>query len=274
MDLQRAEGCGRIVLNGFEKKTRLVELFQRFPIRVLFPRTNSGAIEEAVLVNTAGGIAGRDKLQFEVIALPNASVAVTSQAAEKVYRALREPAQVVTKLKVCEAAKLAWLPQETIVFNRARLVREMEIELSAGAELLALEWIVLGRAARGEQMAGGHIQDSWRVKKDGRLLWADSFRASDEAIPHLYKKALLSSCRALATLVYFGPDIGTRMDLLRDMAASLECHSGTTSVGGLIVARFAAEISTDLRLALRGFLQRLSPVLGDGPFGVPKMWRC
>jgi len=274
MDLQRAEGCSRIVLSGFEKETRLVELFQRSPIRVLFPRTDSGAIQEAVLVNTAGGIAGGDKLQFEVTALANASFAVTSQAAEKVYRALREPAHVVTKLKACEAAKLAWLPQETIIFNRARLVREIEIDLSSGAELLALEWLVLGRAAHGEQMAAGHIQDSWRVKKDGRLLWADTFRASDDTIPHMRKKALLSSCRALATLIYFGPDIGTRMDLLRDTAASLECHCGTTSVGGLIVARFAAEISSDLRLALRSFLQGFSRVLGGSPFGVPKMWWC
>jgi urease accessory protein len=158
MDLQRAEGCCRIVFSGFEKQTRLVELFQRSPIRVLFPRTDGGAIEEAVLVNTAGGIAGGDKFQFEVIALADASVAVTSQAAEKVYRALREPARVVTKLKACEAAKLAWLPQETIIFNRARLVREMEIELSSGAELLALESLVLGRAAHGEPNSAGHIQ--------------------------------------------------------------------------------------------------------------------
>jgi len=273
-DLQRADGCGRIVLSGFEKKTRLIELFQRSPIRVLFPRTESGAIEEAVLVNTAGGIAGGDRLQFEIVAQTNASIAVTSQAAEKVYRALRQPAQVVTKLKASEAAKLAWLPQETIIFNRARLVREMEIELSTGAELLALEWLVLGRAAHGEQIAAGHIQDSWRVKKDGRLLWADSFRASDDAIPHLRKRALLSNCQALATLVYFGPDIGTRMDLLRDAVASIECHCGTTSVGGLIVTRFAAEISSDLRLALRSFLQRSSRMLGGSPFGVPKMWWC
>jgi urease accessory protein len=274
MDLQRAEGCGRFVLSGFEKKTSLIELFQRSPIRVLFPKINSSAIEEAVLVNTAGGIAGGDKLEYEVIALANASIAVTSQAAEKVYRALGGPAQVITKLKACEAAKLAWLPQETIIFNRARLVREMEIELSTGAELLALEWLVLGRAAHGEQMAAGHIYDSWRVKKDGRLLWADSFRASDEAIPDLYKKALLSNCKALATLIYFGPNIGPRMDFLRDTVAYLECHCGTTSVGGLIVARFAAQKSSDLRLALRKFLQRFGRVLGGGPFDVPKMWWC
>ena len=177
-DLQRAEGFGRALLSGSEKGSRIVDIFQRSPIRIMFPGAGGGAVEEAVLVNTAGGIAGGDRLECGVTALGNASIAVTSQAAEKVYRALNEPARIATKLKACEAAKLAWLPQETIVFNWGRLSRETEIEVSSGAELLALEWLVLGRAAHGEEMVGGHIADSWRVKKDGRLIWADSFRAT------------------------------------------------------------------------------------------------
>jgi len=273
-DLQRAEGCCRIVLGGPETKTRLAELFQRSPIRVFFPRSGCDAMGEAVLVNTAGGVAGGDKLQFEVIALAGASAAVTTQAAEKVYRALREPARVVTRLRACQAAKLAWLPQETIIFNQARLVRETEIDLSSGSEVLALEWLVLGRAAHGEQLTGGQIKDSWRVKKDGRLIWADSFRASEEGIPHLYRRALLSSCRALGTLVYFGPDASLRAEFMRDTAASLRCHCGVTLVGGLIVARFAAEMFSDLRQALRSYLQSFGRVLGGGPFRVPKMWQC
>lgn len=177
-DLQRAEGFGRALLSGSEKGSRIVDIFQRSPIRIMFPGAGGGAVEEAVLVNTAGGIAGGDRLECGVTALANASIAVTSQAAEKVYRAANEPARIATKLKACEAAKLAWLPQETIVFNWGRLSRETEIEVSSGAELLALEWLVLGRAAHGEEMVGGHIADSWRVKKDGRLIWADSFRAT------------------------------------------------------------------------------------------------
>ena len=86
-------------------------------------------MEEAVLINTAGGVAGGDRLELCVTALPGASIAVTSQAAEKVYRALNEPARVATRLKARESARLAWLPQETIVFNWARLHRTTEIEL-------------------------------------------------------------------------------------------------------------------------------------------------
>jgi urease accessory protein len=272
--LQRARGSCHIVLSGSDTGTRITDVFQRSPVRVLFPRVRGAPIEEAVLVNTAGGIAGGDRLEFSVTALADASIAVTSQAAEKVYRALNEPARIATKLKACEGAKFAWLPQETIAFNWARLSRETAIELSSGAELMALEWLVLGRAAHGEEMVGGHINDGWRVKKDGRLIWADSFRATDEIFPHLHRKALISNCKAVATLIYFGPHLDARLEFLRDIAPSLECRCCATSVGGLVVARFAAEVSSDLRLALRSFLQQFSREFGPGPFRVPKMWLC
>jgi urease accessory protein len=177
-------------------------------------------------------------------------------------------------LKARESARLAWLPQETIVFNGARIHRTTEIELFSGAELLALEWLVLGRAAHGEIVVGGSITDSWRVKKDSRLIWADSFRVSDETFPHLNRKALLSDCNAIATLVYFGPHLDRRLELLRQILSSLECDCAVTLVSGLIVARFAAEQSSDLKLALRSFLQQFEPEFSSGPFRVPKMWSC
>jgi urease accessory protein len=273
-DLQRAEGSCRIVLSGSERGTRVMDVFQRSPIRVLFLRANGAAIQEAVLVNTAGGIAGGDRLESSVTVLANASIAVTSQAAEKVYRALNQPARIATKLRASEGAKLAWLPQETIVFNRARISRETEIEFFSGAEVLALEWLVLGRTAQGEKMAGGHITDSWRVMKDGRLIWADSFRVTDEMFPHLHRKALLSDCKAFATLIYFGPDLEKRLELLRNIASPIACHCAPTSVGGLIIVRFAAKDSFDLRVTLLNFLEQFSKGLSPGPFRVPKMWSC
>src|SRR5262249_37222656 len=152
-----------------------------------------GAIEEAVLVDTAGGIAGGDRLEIAVTARANASITVTTQAAEKIYRAVSEPPRITTPLKALDVPKNAGPPPETIIFNLARLNRGTEIELSSGAELLALEWLVLGRAARGEELTAGHITDSWRVKTEGRLIWADSLRISDEMFAHLHRKALLSN---------------------------------------------------------------------------------
>jgi urease accessory protein len=273
-DLQRADGCGRIVLIGSENDTRIEDVFERSPIRIMFPRTGHCRVEEAVIINTGGGVAGGDRIECSVTALPGASIAVTSQAAEKVYRALNEPACVATRLKARESARLAWLPQETIIFNWARLHRTTEIDLVSGAELLALEWLVLGRAAHGEVVVGGSITDSWRVKREGRLIWADSLRITDEIFPHLKRKALLSNCTAIATLIYFGPDLDKRLDFLRNIIPSLGCNCAATLVSGLIVVRFAAQESADLKFALRSLLQQFGPELGSGPFRVPKMWSC
>src|SRR5580692_5875952 len=273
-DLQRADGYCRIVLSGSETGTRIEDVFERSPIRVMFPRNGHSVMEEAVLINTAGGIAGGDRLECSVAALPGASMAVTSQAAEKVYRALNEPARIKTSLKAHKSARLAWLPQETITFNWARLHRTTEIDLFSGSELLALEWLVLGRAAHGEVVVGGSITDSWRVKRDGRLIWADSFRITDEIFQHLHRKALLSDCQAIATLIYFGPHLDRRLEFLREIIPSLGCNCAATLLSGLIVVRFAAKESSDLKLALRSFLQQFGPELGSGPFQVPKMWSC
>ena len=273
-DLQRADGSCRVVVCGSEHGSRVQEVFQRSPLRILFPNTVAGAVEEAVLINTAGGIAGGDRLRCDVTALPNASIRVTSQAAERVYRALDVPARIATRMKVSEDAKVAWLPQETILFNGGRLSRTTEIELSDGAELLALEWLVLGRAAHGEEITDGHIVDRWRVKRDGRLIWADSFRATDQTFPHLQRRALLSDCKAFGTLVYFGPHLDALLEFLRDIAPSRNCYCSTTSVNGLIIARFAARTSFDMRLALRDFLRQFGGELGGHPFRVPKMWSC
>jgi urease accessory protein len=228
-DLQRAQGCGRMLLSGSEKGTCIMDVFERSPIRIMFPRDIHGAVQEAVLVNTAGGIAGGDRLEIAVTALANASIAVTSQAAEKVYRALNEPTRITTTLKAFEVAKLAWLPQETIVFNRGRLSRETEIELSSGAELLALEC-----AAHSEAIAGGHITDSWRVKKDDRLIWADSLRITDETFAHLHRKALLSDCKAVATLIHFGPYLDSRLERCATLLAYWSATAPRPLLAGLL----------------------------------------
>ncbi|WFU74892.1 urease accessory protein UreD [Bradyrhizobium sp. CB2312] len=262
------------MFSGAANGTEVVDVYQKFPVAVAFPNADEGRCKEAVLINSSGGVAGGDEIRVEVVAEGTASVAVTTQAAEKIYRALDRPARILTRLRADGNARLAWLPQETIVFNRARIVRQTEIDVSSGAELIALEWLVLGRIESGEEVLGGLVQDSWRIRVDGRLVWADGFLASDSTFPQLSRTALLSNWRAIATMIYFGPRPEGRLERLREIGASLECAYGVTIVGAIIVIRVAAIASVDLRRGLRRFLDQLGHELGSGPFGVPKMWSC
>jgi len=273
-DLQRAKGACRIVVDGSKTGTRIMDTYQKSPIRVLFPRTGDERTKEGAIVNTSGGIAGGDSLQFSVTALGGASIAVTTQAAEKIYRALDQSARIDTKLNVGSAARLAWLPQETIVFNHARLCRRTEIEISPGSEVLVLESLVLGRAARGERLSDGAVIDSWQVRNNGRLQWCETLRLTDEVFSHLSRKALLLDSTALATLVYVGPGVKERLELVRGQPVSFDCQCGATLVGGILVARFAARSSFELKVALRNLLQAFGTEFAPGPFRVPKMWSC
>jgi urease accessory protein len=159
------------------------------------------------------------------------------------------------------------------VFNRARLCRRTEIEISSGSELLALECLVLGRAASGERLSAGAIIDTWQVRKDGRLQWGDTFRLTDEVFSHLSRRALLWDSTALATLLYFGSEIDERLQLIRDQSVLFDCQCGATLVGGILVARLAARSSFELKAALSSLLQELGKER-PGPFRVPKMWSC
>jgi urease accessory protein len=273
-DLQRSDGFARLVVSGSPHGTRIVDIFERSPTKFMFPGLRHAPVEEVVIVNTGGGIAGGDRVEFDVTVLSDASIAVTSQAAERVYRALNEPARIRTRLKIRDRAKLAWLPQETIVFNGGRILRNAEIDISSGAEVLALESLVLGRVAFGEKLAFGEITEGWRIRLNGRLIWADCFRAPEEVFPRFRSRALLADFKAICTLIYFGADVETRVQFMRDLAPQLRCNCVATAVSGLMIARLGAQDPAELKAGLSQILMRFDRARGPGPFRLPKMWSC
>ena len=93
VDLERANGVGRVILAGDEAGARIADIYQKFPIRLVFPKVDGRRCKEVVIINSSGGVAGGDRLEIEVVALSAASVSVTTQAAEKIYRALDRPAR-------------------------------------------------------------------------------------------------------------------------------------------------------------------------------------
>ena len=131
--------------------TRLARLFQKAPLRVLMPRPAPGEPPCAVLLNTSGGIVGGDALQVEVRLEAGAAAVVTSQAAEKAYRSAGADATLDVALDLADGAWLEWLPQETILFDGARLRRRLRVDAAAQARLLAIDMLVFGRRARGER---------------------------------------------------------------------------------------------------------------------------
>jgi len=254
--LQRASGESRLAFALRDGQTRLADLYQRDPCRVLFPDAEPGEPPQAVLVTTSGGVAGGDRLRMEVTAGPGAHAVVATQAAEKIYRAApgSDPCRIDVAVAVEAGAVLDWLPQETIVFQGAQLVRRTVAEVSAGGSLLGCEMVVLGRGASGERFASGLLLDSWSVRRAGRLAWTDTLRVEGETPDG----AGFGTANALATVIGVWdapePPFERARALLDDaVLARRDVRAGVTLVNGVLVARLLGE-ATAVRAAVTGFL--------------------
>lgn len=229
-----------------------------------FPR--AAEVCEAVIVNTGGGMAGGDRAQIEVVAGPEASLIVTSQSQEKIYRAAGTPCQVRLTLTAAPGARLIWAPQETLLFEGARLTRRLEADVAEGASLTLIEAAVFGRLAHGETRIDASLHDTWRLRRGGRLVFAEALKL-DDAGATLDRLAVGAGARALATLVRIAPDAAARLDPLR---AALETitglEAGASVVEGVLVARLASASPQRLRAGLAAALLVLE---GRAP---PRVW--
>src|SRR6201990_1526326 len=167
----RALGSVKFDVALVDGVTRRRALHEAGSLRVRFPSPEGQGLS-AVFVNTAGGIAGGDRFDFDIAAGEGSSLTVTTAAAEKIYRSHGPAAQIDITLRDAAGAHLAWLPQETILFDQARVSRRIDIDLADTASLLLCEIVVFGRAAMGERMRQGEFVDRWRIRRGGRLVFA------------------------------------------------------------------------------------------------------
>ena len=175
------EGVARLTFDtDVSGNTRLKNLYQSDPQRVLFPNSPDKDIIQAAVVNISGGLVGGDKLLTRVKVNKNASVFVVGQSAEKVYRSKGPDSEIEINLTVEDGSWLEFLPQETILFNDSRLRRRTHIDIEGDAELIAGELLVFGRLGHGERFQSGLIHDAWEITKDGRLIWADALHMEDD----------------------------------------------------------------------------------------------
>jgi len=273
-DLQRVDGAARIAVHGADGRNAITDLFQRSPCKVLLPDIDGHPCREAVFLNTAGGIAGGDRLSFGLSARGDASFTGTTQASERIYRAIDAPGQIRMRIEAADNATLQWLPQETILFDGGRINRSTEIHVGGTARLIAMDWLLLGRAASGETVRHGAFRDDWRVYRDGRLIWADAFRLTGDIETLVHRPSLLAGHTAIATILYAASNAPANLDRVRAILASLSCKSGATIVNGLMICRFAAKAAAELRRAVTDFLRAFRDGLEGFTPALPRVWAC
>jgi urease accessory protein len=258
----RAEGRVALAVAAKSGATRRTRVAEAGSLRVRFPGA-PGRELEAMLVNTAGGMAGGDRFDADIVAGGGAELLVGTAAAEKIYRSIGPATQVSIRLEPAAGAKLRWLPQETILFDRARLDRRIDVEMEEGASLLVAEAIVFGRAAMGETVEQGELVDRWRVRIGGKLVFAESVRLTDTVAKKLAEPAVAAGARALATVLLV-PGKDRHVEAVR--AQNFSGEVGVSSWNGIAVARLCACDGATLRRDLAAVLGALD----SGP--LPKLW--
>lgn len=271
---ERCDGAAEVRFARRNGATALSHLFQHAPCRVLFPNSPADDLPLAVLLTTSGGLAGGDRLRLAIGAEAGAAAGVTTQAAEKIYRSLGPDARIEIALSVGAGAWLEWVPQETILFDRARLARRTTAEVEVGGRLLACEMVVFGRTARGERVTTGLLHDRWSVRVDGRPRWLDAIRLEGAIADRLDAAAGFDGASAFASAIYVGADAASLLPLARALALDSDVRAGATLVNGVLLARFLGPDARLVRTDLAHYIAHLRRAAAGLPATVPRLWQC
>jgi urease accessory protein len=259
----RATGHIALSVAASTGRTRRTRVHEDGSLRVRFPNASADMLE-AVIVNTGGGMTGGDRFAIDIALAEGTSLLAGTAAAEKIYRSAGPDTEMDVKLDIGKGARLAWLPQETILFDRARLSRCIDVDLAESASLLMAEAVVFGRAAMGEAIAEGFFADRWRVRRAGQLVYADSARLDGAIAEKLAALAATAGGIAIATVLIAPGDDG-KLAAVRALSGQFAGEVGISAWNGIAVARLCAKDGAALRHDLIAVLAALGA-------SVPRLW--
>ncbi|MGD9924190.1 MAG: urease accessory protein UreD [Pseudorhodoplanes sp.] len=261
----RNRAHGRIDLSVIARadRTRRQRVVEEGSLRIRLPEV-SGTEAEAVIINTAGGIAGGDHFSIAIGTEEGARLAVLSAAAEKVYRAIDRASRIDVRLSVATGATLRWLPQETILFDGSKLHRSIDVDIADGGTLVMAESTIFGRSAMHETVRHGELLDRWRVRRSGKLVFADTLRLGSDIAALLARPAAGGGATALATVV-IAPADETLARRARDCLAPCSTEAGVSVWNGIAVIRLCGTDAAHLRRDLVSALNHLCGTL-------PRLW--
>lgn len=267
LSAQRVDARARLDVRRSNGRTRIERLYQEGAAKIRMPEVQGDPLE-AILVNTAGGLTGGDRVAWEIEAGAGASVTVTTQACEKLYRSRSGEARTDVRLSVAKGGRIAWLPQETIAYDRSCFARRLEVDLADDAQALVVEATLFGRRAMGETVAQALFRDRWRIRRNGRLVHAEAFSIGPDLAATLARPAAAGGGVAVATVLLVAPDAESFLAQARGIIGD-EGGASFWTVGGTgkLLARLVAGDGYALR-------RRLTPLVGllNGQAGLPKIW--
>jgi len=263
----RASGRISVDARFLNAATRASRVSEEGSLRVRFPR-EEGEELSCVAINTGGGVTGGDKMSVEINAGPSAKLAFTSAAAEKIYRSAGACAEIKTHLTAQAGAILAFLPQETIIYNGARVRRFVDVHLDGAASALLCDLNCIGRTQMNENVDRLYLHDRWRISIGSVLDFADTTKLDGDATTLLRHPAIAGGASCFGTLIAASPQ---NADIERKWRAIAEQINGrlvlaTGRVGHILVTRMIAQEMVYMREAATRLIE------AAGLVSLPRSW--
>ncbi|MEO9903426.1 urease accessory protein UreD [Nisaea sp.] len=278
--LDRTTGTARLSVKRGDGRSVTSDLYSAQPLRILLPRPGVGEPMTAVLANLSGGIVGGDLYETDIDVGSGASLTLTAQAAEKVYKSSGVEAENRLTMRVAAGGVLEWLPQGTILFDRALFRQRVRFDLDSDSTLFAGAISILGRSAMGETFASGRYREHWDLKRDGRLVWADRFELADPS-GNAAASSGLRGVSSFATALFARPDAADDLDWARDVQAQAaqteaagDIRCGVTAIdSNLLAMRWLGSDAMRLRNAVGTFWSAARVRWLGLPARMPVIWR-
>jgi urease accessory protein len=225
-----------------------------------------------LVVHPPGGIAGGDALTIEARVGPEAQALVTTPGATKWYKANGRIASQSVDMRI--DGQFEWLPQETIVFDKAQVRSSITIALGERARTIGWDIVALGRAASGETFDDGAFAQTIRLSDandGGRLQWVERTRiAGGDALlasPIGLAGHHVFGCLWAGGLAWSDSDLDTLRERLPPAAAPV-----TRVAPRLLLARVLASSTPAARHALQAVWAAVRPLVFGRPALAPRIW--
>ncbi|MEG3938737.1 MULTISPECIES: urease accessory protein UreD [unclassified Microcoleus] len=271
-------GCLNLVYANRSGSTQIIHNQMQAPLKVQRPFYPEGKeVCHSVILHTAGGVVGGDRLSSNFHLQPNTKALITSAAASKIYRSSGLKSQQNIDIKLEQGANLEWLPQETIVFDGAIYQQNLRVELAPTARILLWEITRFGRSARGEKFLSGEWRSHTEVWQQNSPLWIDRqmLKGGSEMLesPHG-----LAGKSVVATLAWIGEPVTTEIvKKVRNLPSEATIYPGNSTAGvtripnGLL-CRYRGSSTTAARDWFVSIWHLLRLSFSERPCCLPRVW--
>jgi urease accessory protein len=275
---QSKHWTGKLDLNYSHQDgtTKLSQALAQAPLKIQRAFYPEGPeLCHSVILHTAGGIVGGDRLVQNIELEAHSQVLLTTAAASKVYRSEGERSEQVITIKLGENAYLEWFPQETVIFNQAIYQQDLRVELAKNAVFCGWEITRLGRTARGEQFLTGDWRSRIEIWQAGRPLWIDR-QGLQGSLAMINSPNGLNQKAIVATFIWLGNQVETEIltearELAKSWVKEGEIGITQTQNDGLL-CRYRGNSTIEVKQYFEAIWGLLRQFYRDRPAIRPRVW--